>query len=104
LLRHRVHVVASRKSYGHDGDTKTGKTRWVDLPRQLCDELAAHLAAREHGPEARLWTGERGGPLSHQWFYQRRFKPVVEALSAAGDLPVAVAETSGGDPRVHTLR
>jgi integrase len=46
LLRRRAHVVESRKTYGEDGAPKTGKSRWVDLPRQLCDELAAHLAER----------------------------------------------------------
>src|SRR4051794_10881803 len=87
LLRHRAKIAVARKTYGADGATKTGKARWVDLPRQLCDELAAHLAGRDHDPEARVWTGERGGPLAHNWFYRHRFKPVVEELSARGELP-----------------
>jgi integrase len=101
LLRQRVHVTGALKTYGVDGDTKTGKARWVDLPRQLCDELAAHLAGRDHGPEARIWTGERGAPLSHKWFYTHRFKPIVDELSADDELPVIV--DSAGEV-THTLR
>lgn len=40
LLRHRAKIAVARKTYGADGATKTGKARWIDLPRQLCDELA----------------------------------------------------------------
>jgi hypothetical protein len=36
---------------------------------------------------ARVWTGERGGPLAHKWFYTHRFKPVVYELSDRGELP-----------------
>lgn len=100
LLRRRVHILEARKTYGEDGDPKTGRARWVDVPRQLCDELASHLACRERGPEARVWTGERGGPLSHRWFYEHRFRPVVAALSAADMLPVS----DGKLLRFHDLR
>ncbi|MBV9284801.1 MAG: site-specific integrase, partial [Acidimicrobiia bacterium] len=105
LLRRRVHVTGARKTYGADGDTKTKKSRWVDLPHQLCDELAAHLAARDHNPEARVWTGDRGGPLDHKWFYKCRFKPVVERLSGHGRLPVLTqADGSTKTLRFHDLR
>ena len=79
-------------------------SRGVDLPRQLCDELSAHLATRDHGPEARVWTGERGGPLAHHWFYQQRFKPVVVDLSESGLLPVAETVGKAGVPETFTLR
>lgn len=105
LLRHRAKIAVARKTYGADGATKTGKARWVDLPRQLCDELAAHLAARDHEPEARVWTGERGGPLAHKWFYTHRFKPVVEELSQRGELPTIERQAGAeGDADTSTLR
>ncbi len=106
LLHRRVRIVVARKTYGTDGETKTGKSRWVRLPRQLCVELANHIGDR--GPEERVWTGDRGGPLDHHWFYERRYKPVVRKLSALGYLPVIVDED---DPeavprtlRFHDLR
>ena len=104
LLRHRAKIAVARKTYGADGATKTGKARWVDLPRQLCDELAAPLAARDHDPEARVWTGERGGPLAHKWFYTHRFKPVVERLSASGELPTIDTPADDGSIETLTLR
>ena len=104
LLRHRAKIAVARKTYGTDGTTKTGKSRWVDLPRPLCDELAAHLAGRDHGPEARVWTGERGGPLAHKWFYAHRFKPVVQELSLRGDLPTIESPGANGDVETFTLR
>lgn len=108
LLRHRAHIVGARKTYGVDGDTKTGRTRWVDLPRQLCDELAAHLAGREHAPEARVWTGIRGGPLDHRWWYTHRFAPVVAELAERDALPVVERVVDGEvvrrSIRFHDLR
>ena len=100
LLRHRVNVAGARKTYGEDGATKTRRTRWVDLPRQLCEELAEHLAGRPHGPEDRVWTGERGGPVNHKWFYTERFRPAVKDLTEEGRLPSVELE----DERVHMVR
>ncbi len=100
LLRHRVRIAGARKTYGEDGPTKTGRVRWVALPRQLCDELAAHLAPRPHGPADRVWTGDQGGALSHKWFYAQRFVPVVDDLTERGVLPVV--DTGSG--RRHRLR
>ena len=73
--------MQARKTYGKDGPTKTRRSRWVDLPAQLCDELAERIAAKGLGPEDRVWVGERGGPLNHKWFYNNRYKPAVVALS-----------------------
>lgn len=104
LLRHRTRITTARKSHGADGAPKTGKSRWVDLPRQLCEELAAHLAARDHAPDARVWTGERGGPLNHKWFYTERFKPVVDALSDEEKLPFVERLNDEGELDRLTLR
>ena len=105
LLRHRCRIVGARKTYGEDGETKTGKPRWIDLPRQLCEELAAQLAARSASREDRVWTGERGAPLNHHWFYVHRYRPAVERLTERGLLPSEV--DVDGDPlllRFHDLR
>jgi integrase len=99
----RVHVVAARKSHGADGAPKTGRSRWVDLPSQLCDELRVYLDARQIHDSDRVWTGERGGPLDHKWFYRKRFKAVVEELSARGLLPIVTGETDAG-LKTYTLR
>lgn len=105
LLHHRVRITVARKAYGVDGDTKTHKGRWIGLPDRLCDELAAQIKGK--GPEDRVWTGDRGGPLDHHWFYERRFKPVVKELSGASYLPV-LADEDGEAPtqtlRFHDLR
>lgn len=104
LLRHRVNIVESRKRHGGDGATKTGRSRWVDLPRQLCEELAAHLAQRDHSPDARVWTGDRGGPLDHKWFYRQRFSPVVEDMTERGLLPTSRKVLPSGEEETYTLR
>jgi integrase len=63
--------------------------------RKLALESSSRRTSR-HDPT----TGERGGPLSHQWFYTERFKPVVEDLSDRGELPIAGTSTL----RSHDLR
>lgn len=106
LARHRCQIAGARKTYGEDGPTKTGRPRWVDLPWQLCHELTTHLAGRvDPRPTDRVWTGERGAPLNHQWFYKHRFRPVVEKLTKERQLPDGVA-ASGGVAllRFHDLR
>jgi integrase len=74
------------------GPTKTYANRHVPLPPFLRDELAAHLAGRPHDPDALLFTASHGGPLRHNLFYRRHYKPAV----AAAGLPV--------DLRFHDLR
>ena len=74
--------ATERSQVGHFpsgfGPTKTSKVRWIDIPRQLCEVMTAHLEQRgAPDPEALVWVGERGGPLNHKWWYKQRFKPVV---------------------------
>lgn len=59
------------------GPTKTYAHRTARLPRFLCDELGAHLSRRPHRPEDLVFPGPRGGPLRHNTFYTRHFKPGV---------------------------
>ena len=59
------------------GPTKTYARRTVPLPRFLCDQLAAYLAGRPHGPDALVFTAPQGGPLREQKFVAGIFKPAV---------------------------
>lgn len=61
------------------GPTKTYSRRTVRLPAFLCDLVAAHLADRPVDPDALVFVGEQGGPMRHNLFYARRFKPAVRA-------------------------
>lgn len=85
LTRRRVNITQSLKTYGEIGTTKTDRARWVDLPRQLCDLLGEHLEVRCLGPNDLIWTGDRGGPLNHKWFYNHRYKPTVLAMREIPD-------------------
>jgi integrase len=59
------------------GPTKTYARRTVPLPRFLCDQLAAYLAERPHGPDDLVFTAPHGGPLREQKFVAGLFKPAV---------------------------
>jgi integrase len=64
LLRGTVRVaeaapeVAGRLEWG---GVKTHEARTVRLPRFLCDELAAYLASRSHGPKDLVFTAPLDG-------------------------------------------
>jgi integrase len=83
LLRGTVRVaeaapeVAGRLEWG---GVKTHEARTVRLPRFLCDELAAYLAGRPHGPEDLVFTAPLGGPLRESKFVPGYFKPAVRAV------------------------
>ncbi len=64
------------------GPTKTYQRRTVRLPRFLCDMLGAHLAGRDHGPDAFVFAARQGGPIRHHNFYRRHFKPAVRRVAA----------------------
>lgn len=57
--------------------TKTYARRAVPLPAFLCERLAPVIEGR--GPDEYLFPGPRGGPLRHNNFYGRHFKPAVVA-------------------------
>jgi integrase len=83
LLRGTVRVaeaapeVAGRLEWG---GVKTHEARTVRLPRFLCDDLAAYLAGRPHGPENLVFTAPLGGPLRESKFVPGYFKPAVRAV------------------------
>lgn len=73
--------IADLGGHLHRGSTKNHREATVVLPRGLCDDLAAFLAARHGGPaphDAALFTAPGGGPFRHGNFYPRLFKPAVE--------------------------
>jgi integrase len=49
----------------------------VHLPRFLCEQLAAYLAERPHGPDDLVFTAPQGGPLREQKFVAGIFKPAA---------------------------
>ncbi len=59
------------------GPTKTYANRTVRLPGFLAEELATHLAGRQHHSDHLVFTGPTGAPLRHNLFYMRHFKPAV---------------------------
>jgi hypothetical protein len=59
------------------GPTKTYARRTVHLLRFLCDQLAAYLAERPHGPDDLVLTAPQGGPLREQKFVAGTFKPAA---------------------------
>jgi len=80
------------------GPTKTNIRRTVAIPRFLCDDLGAYLAARSQAAgraidsEDYLFTAPEGGPLRRDLLHKRYFRPAV--LKAG--LPYGL--------RVHDLR
>ena len=61
------------------GSTKNYANRHVPLPPFLQQELDAYLATRSLGPEDLVFTAKLGGPLRHNLFSRRVFKPAVRA-------------------------
>jgi integrase len=59
------------------GPTKTYARRTVHLPRFLCEQLAAYLAERPHGPDDLVFTAPQVGPLREQKFVANIFKPAA---------------------------
>jgi integrase len=82
LLHGTVRVAeAAPEVAGHLewGSVKTHEARTVHLPRFLRDELAAHLASREHGPDGLVFTAARGGPIRESKWVPSYYKPAVRA-------------------------
>jgi integrase len=80
LLRGRCEVVESVTDVDGRlvwGPTKTYAHRTVHLPRFLCEQLAAYLAERPHGPDDLVFTAPQGGPLREQKFVAGIFKPAA---------------------------
>jgi len=89
LRVHRVDLDPARRSgevvesladvRGHlvFGPTKTHSRRVVRLPAFLRDLLEVHLVGRAADREGLAFSGDQGGPIRHNPFYARHFKPAV---------------------------
>lgn len=89
-------VTAVAGPNGEDGDTKTGRTRWVDIPRQFTREPSEFLSRRDKTREDRVWTGDRGGPLAA---LEETWDEAAASATWSRDL---VAATHTGRPRPTT--
>lgn len=69
-----VEDINGRLAYG---PPKTGSRRGVSIPAALAEEMAEHLRGRPADPAAFVFVAPDGGPLRHQNFYRRHFKPAV---------------------------
>jgi integrase len=76
------------------GPTKTYARRTVPLPRFLCDQLAAYLAVRPHGPDDLVFTAPQGGPLREQKFVAGVFKPAAARVG----LPIGCGSMTFATP------
>ncbi|MFN0027366.1 MAG: tyrosine-type recombinase/integrase [Acidimicrobiales bacterium] len=89
LLKGDVDVLESLKDTAgslHFGATKNHLRRTVRLPRFLADELGAYLNGRPSQPQDLVFTAPDGGPLRHNLFYRRTFKPAAAAAGLPDEL------------------
>jgi integrase len=104
------------------GPTKTHERRTVPLPRFLAKDLESQLEPRSSDPDALVFTAPEGGPVRHNNFYRRHFRPAVRRaglpsatrfhdlrhtcaamLIANGAHPKAIAELLGHSTITVTL-
>lgn len=110
LLRGRCEVSESATEVDGRlawGPTKTYAHRTAHLPRFLCEQLAAYLTERPHGPDDLAFTAPQGGPLREQKFVAGIFKPaaVRAGLFVTRHLqPGTDREVVSSDLRFHDLR
>ena len=68
------------------GGVKTYEARTVRLPRFLCEQLAAYLAERSHGPRDLVFASPLGGPHRQNNFMGRHFRPAVRRAGLPDEL------------------
>ena len=83
LMHERLTVAEALKDVnGHllFGPTKTHEVRTISLPRFLVEMLREHLASATFGtgPEDLVFPGPQGGPIRHNAFARRNFRPAVK--------------------------
>jgi integrase len=81
-LRRTVRIERQVDKKGNDAPTKTGKSRTVPLAQTVIDELAAHLATRDHASEY-LFTDPAGRPLRYDTWLPV-WKAATEAVGQPG--------------------
>lgn len=83
-LRRRIHIEGSAsyvRGHRHEGPTKTGTTRTVSVPREVWDDVVAHVVAygNPKDPDSYVFTMAAGGPLNLGNFRKRDWADAVEA-------------------------
>jgi integrase len=89
------------------GPTKTYARRMVPLPRFLCEQLAAYLAERPHGPDDLVFTAPQDGPLREQKFVAGIFKPAAAKAglpNACGSMIFGTPARACSSPRARASR
>ena len=89
LLKGEIDVLEALKDTAgslHFGPTKNHLRRTVRLPRFLSVELATYLNGRPCGPQDLVFTAPDGGPLRHNLFYRRIFKPAAASAGLPDEL------------------
>src|SRR4029077_18516866 len=66
--------------------TKTYARRTVRLPQFLVEELTVYLGHAANDADAFVFTAPAGGPLRHNLFYQRAFRPALRRAGLADGL------------------
>lgn len=95
ILGGRLHVVESASEvYGKllYGSPKSGRSRWVEIPRFVSTEIGVHMNDAADDPDALIFTTARNKPLRNSNFTKRVWRP---ALKEAG-----IADVT----RIHDLR
>ena len=81
ILRSRIHVaeaVTEVRGRLVFGTTKSGRARWVVIPRFLAEEIGAHMESVPVDPDSLLFTASDGSPLRNSNFRHRIWKPAIE--------------------------
>ena len=83
MLGSRLHVAESATEVGGRlvfGATKSGKERWVDIPRFVTESLSRRMKDRVDEGDALVFTTPQGSPLRNSNFRHRIWKPAIDLL------------------------
>jgi integrase len=101
LLERKVEVVETP-----EGEPKWGSAGTVNIPPEVADELAAHLAAFPPGPDGLVFTSPEGKPLNYHNFRARYWDRGVEEAGLGPMTPhdlrhsgVSLAIEAGAHPK-----
>jgi integrase len=89
-LHRRLHItktLTTRSGYLQEGPTKTDRPRSATLPHFLATQLDAHLATLPPDPDARLFTSPQGGPVRHELWMRRVWRPATQGTPARPATP-----------------
>jgi integrase len=87
LLRRRIRVEEKITEHGHliPGEPKTWQSRRsVTIPKEVAEEIAAHLHRHPQGGDGYVFAGEEGGPLRRSHFGRLVWRPATKAAGIGG--------------------